>query len=401
MNLLAGLARRLVAVLSSYALACVVLFFLAVLTFFATLESEKIGVHATERIYFSSWLVWRDLGAGISVPVFPGGQLLMATLFFNLLVGGIIRIKKGLRTLGVIVGHLGILGLLFTAFVEQQFAQEGKMVLREGEVSNEYDSYHDWEVAIQNVLSDGRVREWVVPQEDFQDLVGGRRRTFRAEDLPFELEMGGYLPNCVPRRAGPHAAGAGRVVDAFVLSPRPRAKDAAMDIAGLHVVAREKDSGRTHEALLWGFAERPWVITVGGEAWGVQLRHRLWRLPFAIRLEKFTRELHPRSGVPKWFSSDVVKLEDGLPPERVTISMNRPLRHAGYVFYQESFGPQGRRLRPGESWWSQLAVARNPSDRWPIFWCAVIAIGLTVHFLLKLRRYIANQSRSISSGVPS
>lgn len=401
MTVLAAIGRRLLAVFSSYALACVVLFFLGVLTFFATLDSKEIGIHAAERIYFSSWLVWRDLADGLSVPVFPGGQLLMTVLFVNLLVGGIVRIKKGRRTLGVIVGHLGILGLLFTAFVEKQFAQEGKMVLREGETSNEYDSYHDWEVAVQNVLSDGRVREWVIPQEDFTDLTAARRRTFRAEGLPFELEMDGFLPNCLPRQAGPHAAGAGRVVDGFQLSPRPLAKEMAMNIAGLHVVVREKESGRTHEALLWGFAERPWVVTVGDGAWGIQLRHRRWRLPFAIRLEKFSREMHPRSGVPKWFSSDVVKLEEGLPPERVTISMNRPLRHEGYVFYQESFGPQGRRMRPGERWWSQLAVARNPSDRWPIFWCAVIGIGLTLHFVLKLRRYVASQTRSLPSGASS
>jgi hypothetical protein len=61
--------------------------------------------------------------------------------------------------------------------------------------------------------------------------------------------------------------------------------------------------------------------------------------------------------------------------------MNEPLRRAGHALFQANWGPQNdpKALR----FYSQLEVARNPSDHWPTV--AVIIIGLSLSLALGLR----------------
>ena len=75
----------------------------------------------------------------------------------------------------------------------------------------------------------------------------------------------------------------------------------------------------------------------------------------------------------------VVRVEDpGLHEDReVLIYMNHPLRHRGLTFYQASFGMNDKL--------SVFQVVRNPGWRLPYAACALVSLGLAVHFLLLLR----------------
>ena len=91
------------------------------------------------------------------------------------------------------------------------------------------------------------------------------------------------------------------------------------------------------------------------------------------RLNRFVHEMHPGTRMDSRFSSYVTKIEGGLERD-VHITMNEPLRHRGYTFYQSGWGPQD--APPGTPLFSTFCVVRNPSDRVPILACVVIAVGL-------------------------
>ena len=95
---------------ASYGLAVVLLVLLMILTFLGTLEQKHASIYDVQRKYFESAIVVHWLGP---VPiVLPGAMVLLGLLFVNLIVGGLVRIRKRVATLGVIVGHVGILMLL-------------------------------------------------------------------------------------------------------------------------------------------------------------------------------------------------------------------------------------------------------------------------------------------------
>ncbi len=50
--------------------------------------------------------------------------------------------------------------------------------------------------------------------------------------------------------------------------------------------------------------------------------------------------------------------------------------------------------------WSGLTVVQNPSDQWPKWSCYIIALGLTIHFALKLNRYVGSARRNAATAAP-
>jgi hypothetical protein len=181
-------------------------------------------------------------------------------------------------------------------------------------------------------------------------------------------------------------------VDGFQLQPAPPEKEAERNVAGLVVALAA--GGQRAEGLLWGLQQQPLVLEAGGAAWALDLRKRRWELPFTITLDQFRHEMHPRTRMAALFESNVTKLEQGEPPERFLISMNEPLRHAGYTMYQASWGPAN--AGPGEPLFSTFAVVRNPADQFPLYACLVIAAGLLGHFGSKLLRHLKRQARGLA-----
>jgi hypothetical protein len=101
-------------------------------------------------------------------------------------------------------------------------------------------------------------------------------------------------------------------------------------------------------------------------------------LPFEVRLIDFEKRMHPGTDIPLSFSSRV-EVVAGTDRRLAVISMNRPLRHRGYTFYQSSYGENER---GGEN--STFSVVRN-SGRWlPYIASAMIFLGLLLHFLMRM-----------------
>lgn len=376
--------KKLFDFLASYGFAVVLLILLTILTLFGTLEQAHSSLFDVQNKYFNSFFLVHYLFGVIPVPL-PGVYLLTALLLVNLTCGGIIRARKDWRRPGMLIAHFGIIYMIFSGFVTYHFSTSGQMTLFPEQRSNQYASYYDWEISIAE-LKDGLIgRQWIIQHDQFTDMEPSDTREFFHSDLPFTLLIEGFVSNCLPV---PAAGDEG--VDGVKLQAQPRAMAAEQNMAGAYAMVLDKENQEVQNGILFGFALSPWVVTVQGRDYAIDLRHQTWDLPFTIKLDEFIRELHPRTGMASNFES-VVTMTEGQVDRKINIRMNEPLRHKGYTFFQASWGPQN--ARPGDPLFSTFAVVNNPADQWPLYSCIVIAVGLTIHFMQKLVSYLRAENR--------
>lgn len=366
-------------VLSSLTLSFWTFLLLLILVFVGTWQQQFESLYDVQQRYFASWFyVIKPYRLPL---ILPGGALLMTVLFVNLLVGGVVRMRKHVTTLGVIVIHLGILLLLVGSLVEFLASEKGYMVLREGQTGRVFESYQEWELAIAGG-DPAAGRELMIPDGRLAGAQGGRTRTFVSEALPFDLVVEGYSRNAAPKPA----QGAGEGEDGFVLKRLNDALKAEQNVPGCFVTVVPKRGGAGKvRALLWGEQRYPWEVQVDGRTWQIDLRRKTYLAPFAVKLDKFVRRLHPGTSMAAEFSSYVTKIDGGTTSE-AHITMNAPLRDQGVIMYQEGWGPQDPNDRGPP--WSQFAVVRNPSDQVPLISCLVIAAGMLLHFILRLVKHL-------------
>ncbi|MHC5011328.1 MAG: cytochrome c biogenesis protein ResB [Planctomycetota bacterium] len=377
--------ERVVKFLGSYGLACILLLLLLLLTFLGTWEQRHRSLYDVQKEYFESAFLVYDVGGVIPVPL-PGVYLLLLLLFVNLVVGGIIRLRKKATTVGVLIIHIGILLLLIGGFVEERWSTKGHMTLYEGQSSDEFESYYDWEVVITEYLPNGGVRERVIPHEVFSGIEAGESVRAFATELPVDVVLIGYLCNGQPRPAMRPGEG----TEGFLLQALDPAKNAEANTAALYVTLVEKETRVEHRSILWGMQRFPYQVHIADRRWEVDLRRQRWDVPFTIALDDFVHEVHPGTGMAKRFSSYVRKIEDGVVQD-IHITMNEPLRHRGYTFFQSGWGPQN--AAPGTPLFSTFAVVQNPSDRFPLISCIIIGLGLLIHWIWKLVLFLLAESR--------
>lgn len=108
-------------------------------------------------------------------------------------------------------------------------------------------------------------------------------------------------------------------------------------------------------------------------------------LPFRVQLQKFTDDYYPGTEIARGYESAIVIEKDGVNFPAV-ISMNHPLRYAGYTFYQQAFEDENHARR------SVLSVVHNPADVFPYLAAAVMAAGLIFHLALRIRMHHLNKT---------
>ncbi|GMW02426.1 MAG: hypothetical protein AMXMBFR84_35620 [Candidatus Hydrogenedentota bacterium] len=377
------------AFLSSYGLATVLFLLLLLLTFLGTVEQTEKGLYETQNKFFGSVFLVHHFFDRIPV-VLPGAYLVLSLLSINLLLGGILRIRKGWRQAGILIAHGGIVLLMAWAFITYHYAFDGHMTLYEGERSNTIQSYHDWEIAVTEGSVEGSARQFVIADDRFKRASKLSPASFTADSLPFILSIFQFFQNSAMQPKGPTEPSIGPVVNGFILEPLPKDPKNERNVAGLYCTVEDKTTGERSDGLLWAMGGTPLTVMAGGTTWHVELRRKTWELPFTIVLNDFTRELHPRTSMPRVFKSEVTKLE-GNTEQIIQISMNEPLRHRGYTLFQASWGPQD--AGPNDRLFSTFAVAKNPADQFPLYACIVIAAGLLIHFSIKLYGYLQKENR--------
>ena len=377
--------------LSSYAFSIAILFFLLVLTLLGTLEQIDHGLFAAQQKYFNSLFVMQEVFGKPILPL-PGVYLLLILLFVNLTLGGVLRFRPSWSHVGVLIVHLGILFMLLGGLVTFKYSTDGHLTLYEGERSNEFISYFDWELAITEARAEGPAQSFIIPGAQFTHLKSGEEVVFHRDDLPFDLTLSDYASNAVVRPAVPGAENSGAVGN-LVLQAQPPDPEGERNVAGLRAKATVKNEAVTQEGILWGMSSAPFRVTAGGQSYDLTLRRRSWQLPFEVVLDDFTRELHPGTSKPSSFSSDVTVIEPQA-TQQIHISMNKPLRYKGYTLFQASWGPQD--AGPNDRLFSTFAVVKNPADHWPLYACIVITFGLLVHFCYRLIVHLKKEARNPS-----
>ncbi|MBK8091194.1 MAG: cytochrome c biogenesis protein ResB [Verrucomicrobiaceae bacterium] len=407
---------KLIAFLSSFGLATVALALLLLITFLGTLEQAEYGLVASQARYFESFFVDRidvaaclralsitDLGKfSVPVTIMPGGYTLMTILFVNMLLGGLIRIRKSPKTIGVVISHFGILFMIASGAVTYHFATEGILNLREGETGDEFQSFHDRVIEIEKAPADDKAKRsaLVIDESSYRDLEPGKGRTFTHESLPFDLMITGWKRHAQPRRdkdgSRSDAVDGYFIQEISVLDETGSAQADEQLSSACVAIVKDKKTGAEQKGILWEFAAAPWTVTVGTEKYLIDLRRRSFRLPFALKLDKTEQEKHPGTERARRFTSWVTKLTEGREEKRV-VTMNEPVRGGGYAVFQQSFD-DGSRSRSGVKS-SGFQIVENPSDHWPLISCIIVAEGLLLHFLMMLARFIKVEPWKFSIGL--
>jgi len=383
--------------LSGFALATVLLFILLLQTWLATLEQVDYGLYATLRKYFDpqAWYIIGELklpdfmGEKILRIPMPGGYWVLALLFINLLLGGIVRARKGWRIAGVLIAHSGILFLIASAAVTAIKERRGTMDFFEGETSNVAQDYNEYVVEITEHTGGRADKVRVIRGEYLADLHGDPQpvRTVKLPDLPFDMEFTRHSKNSKVLSAAEMSPAKGEpVVDGYYIFDKPSEKDAEINIAACYAKILPHGADPLPPFIASAEAFYPYTAKVADRVFTFHMRKMLWRMPFDVRLDKATAEYYPNTAKPKRFESKVTRIENGS-TAIVEIKMNEPMRYEGLTFYQRMMGrenSQNAASRP----YSQLEVVSNPADQWPKYSLYVVAFGLLVHFVMKFVGYI-------------
>jgi hypothetical protein len=380
-----NLLRAVFQFFSSFGLAVVLLLLMLVVVFLGTMYQVDHGLFAAQEKYFNSFFVVHHFFDWLPMTL-PGGYLLMSLFMVNIVLGGIVRIRKNKRTVGIIIGHLGVIVMIVGGAVTFHYSDSGNMQLYEGETSDEFESYYDWTIEVGRVGDSNLLH--VIDERQFDDLGPGKRRTFTNPEWPFDVVVSNYAKNAWPVRE--RGGEGGMAIDGFRLEPLPLEKEAEMNLPGVYVTAVDKETGATTDGILWGMSLQPLTVEAGGADWAVGLARKRWKVPFQVTLDEFVRELHPGTDMPASFESFITKREAGKPDEKIHIYMNQPLRYHGYTFFQASWGPQN--AGPDTRLFSVFAVVRNPADQWPLVACIIVGIGMTLHFGQRLYRYLRKET---------
>lgn len=379
--------------LSGFHLATVTFVLLLILTWLATLEQIDSGLYPTLRKYFSwesPWLIPEINGRKIPF-IFPGGYYVCAVLLLNMILGGIIRIRKGWRQAGNLISHFGIVFMLIGGGLAFHFSERGNMQISEGKSSNVAEDYHEYVVEIAKIKNGEVGKIHVVRGRWLTDLKAGTSRIFDFKSIPFAVEISGYLVNSAPEnlQINPPKRQE-RAVDGYYLEEKKNSVEAERNIAGCYARIVSKDGKKSEPFILWGAQNHPFTVSIGEEKFTISMRKRLWPMPFTVELDKFTAEFHAGTSRPEKFASQIRRIENGQ-EAKVTIEMNEPMRYEGFTFFQASYGPP--EARPGDKMYSVFEVVKNPADKWPEYSLYAVAFGMLVTFLTKLFEHLGAASR--------
>jgi len=349
-------------------LACLVL--MMVLIFFGTLAQTTVGTFAAQRLYFSQWFVWADVGT-FRIPLMPGGLTVGAAWLINLVAAFIVRFKFRREDTGILMSHFGLILLVAGQGLTQLLAVESQMPVQEGATAHYSESPFDSELAVTLVSDPAFDEEVSIPYRLFS-----HPGVIRTPALPFELRVLRFFRNAkVEMGTGSLATqGVGTQVIARD-QPVTHADDERNNHTAFVEVVRNGESLGVW--LLCLNLAAPQSVRVDGKEYRLAIRPRRIHYPFSVSLKDFRHDLYPGTNIPKNFSSLVtIRNPDTGEDRDALIYMNHPLRYAGNTFFQASFG--------NENTMSVFQVVQNPAWLTPYISCVLVVLGLAIQFLSRL-----------------
>lgn len=378
------------------------------LVFFGTLAQVDEGIFTVLSKYFRckfiAWIPFQifvrfgQVFLGVSHEAelsgsfpFPGGWLLGGLLLLNLLAAHAVRFKLNWKRAGIVILHLGLVILMLSEAIAGQFQIESRMNIENGKSRNFVEDYRSTELAI--ITRDDPKTDSVVAVPESMLRNGN---VISHESLPFDVTVDRYMANSaapqrpLPGTPNPATAGDGLVM---VASQRPEASGAStdqrVDLASAYVNFKNKETGQslgTYLVSLWfSTNDRPQKVVHDGKTYDVFLRFKRTYKPYTIQLLEFRHDVYPGTEIPKNYSSRVRLVDPTRGEDReALISMNHPLWYGGY----NPFSPGGETFYQsgilGADEGTVLQVVRNPGWLLPYVSCVMVAVGLLLHFGIRL-----------------
>ena len=370
------LLKRLAEALSSMKLTLVCLALLMVLVVLCTLLQVPLGTHVAVERTIRTFLIWvTPEGSSFKIPVFPGGGLVGAVLLVNLLFAQFLKLERSRRKAGLWLAHLGVALLFVGEFSAALFQVESQMPIEVGATRNYSEDTRQMELAVVDATDPDADTATTIPESLLKPGA-----EIAHPSLPFKISVKRWYANSElgMRKAddAPSEADAGIGANLFVRESALVTSDDAQNAAAalIEPVVDGRGLGTYWVSNALG---APQGFVREGRTWRLVLRPRRYYLPFSVTLREFKHEIYPGTDIPRNFSS-LVRLKDASNGEDrdALIYMNHPLRYGGKTFYQASFG-QNDQL-------SVLQVVRNPGWLIPYLSCAMVALGLLLHFGVKL-----------------
>lgn len=341
---------------------------LIVLVFIGTIVQKDIGLYAAQMDYFSSWFKWIGF-----VPL-PSGKITMLVMFINLSCYFFRPNIFNKNKLGITITHSGVILMLLGGGLTSYFSSEGSVVIDEGNKSNFYENYYNKEFAVVDTSNPDYDR-FVI----FDNPLIKVNSFLSDKSLPFDIEILDYYVNCKPvsriYQGGDEFKG---MAKNFFLQELPSEKEYEKNISGIIYRLNNSDS---FDGIYINYIGQPITqsLTVDEKDYMLLLRRQRTYLPFQLELIDFEKIMHPGTNIAKSFSSLVNLIEDNV-PRKVLISMNEPLRHRGYTFYQASF------IEDGPKQTTVLATVKNHGRLFPYISTIIMSIGILYHMLLMFLR---------------
>ncbi len=369
------------------AIVCMVL--LLILTWLSTLEQTGPGgLYWTLEKYFSFGAYYvRPTLYGNDLPIIlPGGYWVCAVFTLNLLVGGVIRIRKGWKHAPLLVSHFSMLMLMIGGAVTYHQSREAYMLLEVGDTGDSAFSLTELSIEIAEI-NEGQKQEPLVIGSELLSGVRGkpsREREFLLPAFPFDATVSEYhihtklfpVQGSVPEDV--------HVVDGYYALPTESTGAEETNLSACIITLKERSSGKLHELLLFEGVTHDVTVTIEDKIYGLSLHGEIWNTPFRVRLDDSRGEKHPGTGMAMIYESDVTVLdENGNDEMKRKIEMNQPLRYKDLTFYQTSWNDAGPKVESG------FTVKTNPSDQWPKYAIYTCGVALFVHFIVKLFGFVS------------
>lgn len=381
---LKGIFQKLYVFFASYYLSCILFFFLFLLITLGTLDQVNLGLYDTQKKYFDSLYLFYEIPIGsFQLPILlPGVYLVLFLLFINTLVGTIKHIPPRKEKIGIYIIHFSILLLLAGSFVTFKLAYDGQLTLEEGQSSSRFYSYHDWQLSIIDT-SNPQTDTVYSFDVDFENQLNNQ--AINLKELPFTITVDDYARNARVLPKGPMFETKEKIINGFFVSREEISKTNEQNIPAIILTFINKTNQTQETQIVFGATEpkSSLQINVDNKIYIVRLHKKSWELPFMVTLDKIERDLYPGTMQAKAYRSFIRKTENNI-EEKKEIYMNHPYRYDGYIFFQSGFMDDPNTNSKA----STFAVMKNPTDHVPLIACLLISLGLAIHFLMKLIKFL-------------
>ena len=400
-------ARKLLSPFASLRLTVALMAIGMFLIFAGTLAQVDADIWTVMKEYFRTWYVMipvqiffpRSLNVGDTAIPWPGGWAIAIVLVTNLLAAHFVRFKFTWQRSGILLIHSGLILLIVGEVVTGVYAHEADMTITEGSYANFTEDRREMELVVIDPSDPDIDRVTVIRENRF---VGKNGSIIKHPDLPFDIRVERYFVNSSLYSAPPDdmtndlraTDGYGATLHAEPEPSVPGTGNLRNVPTGFITLSHGGETVGTYMVSLYDLhfaatrhddgVRRTQVVTVDGKPYHIDLRFRREYKDYKVFLADFRHDRYTGTNVPRNYSSQVRLVDDARGVDReVLIWMNHPLRYHGDTFYQSAFKDNDTT--------TVLQVVRNPG--WLMPYVAVIlgGVGLIVHFLMRLARFLRSR----------